>query len=68
MVKKVTILHLTPKKDKSMKLIEFTPAAEGQAAEQDTLEGVYAKFAQYVAPKTNQLRSHTSLACGFILV
>ena len=33
---------------------EFAPAAAGgQAAEQDTLAGVYAKFAEYVAPKTN---------------
>ena len=32
---------------------EFAPAAaEGQAAEQDSLAGVYAKFAEYVAPKT----------------
>ena len=32
---------------------EFAPAAaEGQAAEHDTLAGVYAKFAEYVAPKT----------------
>ena len=32
---------------------EFAPAAaEGQAAEQDTLAGVYDKFPDYVAPKT----------------
>ena len=35
---------------------EFAPAHEGQAAEQETLEGVYAKFAEYVAPKTSQIR------------
>ena len=32
---------------------EFAPAAaEGQAAEQDMLAGVYTKFAEYVAPNT----------------
>ena len=35
------------------KFMELAPAAaEGQAAEQDTLAGVYAKFAEYLAPKT----------------
>ena len=36
---------------------DWTPAAEGQAREQDTLEGVYAKFAHHVAPKTNRIRA-----------
>ena len=41
------------KVEKFMELFEFAPAAaEGQAAEQDSLAGVYAKFAEYVAPKT----------------
>ena len=35
---------------------QFAPAQQGQAAEQDTLAGVYAKFSEYVAPKTNQIR------------
>ena len=33
---------------------DWTPAAEGQAREQ---EGVYAKFAHHVAPKTNRIRA-----------
>jgi hypothetical protein len=36
----------------------WTPAAaEGEADEQDTLQGVYTKYANYVAPKTNQIRA-----------
>ena len=36
---------------------EFAPAAaEGQAAEQDTLAGVYAKFTEYVAPRHKHLQ------------
>ena len=36
---------------------DWTPAAEGQAREQDTLEGVYTKFAHHVDSKTNRIRA-----------
>ena len=40
------------------KTFDWTPTAEDQAREQDTLEGVYAKFAHHVAPKTNRIYCH----------
>ena len=46
--------------DKGREIYEtftWAPAANGQPAEKDTLEGVYTKFGNYVAPKKNEIRA-----------
>ena len=46
--------------DKGREIYEtftWAPAHDGEPAENETLVGVYAKFAHYVEPRTNQIRA-----------